>query len=302
MTKILLIGESCIDIFKYGTVSRLCPEAPCVILNTNQIVENDGMVLNVCNNINSLNPLVVTTVITNDVKPSKIRYVDFKTNNILLREDINDVVTGGYDFDSIDFGQFDAVVVSDYNKGFLSEEDLIKISKKANLSFIDTKRVLSDWVSDFDFIKINEFEYGASILAGFKKELYTNKLIVTLGEKGAMLNGVIYPVKKSFLYDVVGAGDTFMAALVVSYLEKRNIDNAINYANICASEVVKKRGVSTIQKSDTQNTVSGYALEGLGWNKKGSTFTKDENTIVYNGHQWTLNGKEIIQFIQEIPK
>jgi len=50
------------------------------------------------------------------------------------------------------------------------------------------------------------------------------------------------------------------------------------------------------------NSISGYALEGLGWNKKGSTFTKDENTIVYNGHQWTLNGKEIIQFIQEIPK
>ena len=36
--------------------------------------------------------------------------------------------------------EYDAVIVSDYNKGFLSDEDLYQIGKKAKLSFIDTKR------------------------------------------------------------------------------------------------------------------------------------------------------------------
>jgi sugar/nucleoside kinase (ribokinase family) len=37
-----------------------------------------------------------------------------------------------------------------------------------------------------------------------------------------------------------------MSALVVEYLKSNDIDKAINFANKCASEVVKYRGVSLI--------------------------------------------------------
>jgi len=50
------------------------------------------------------------------------------------------------------------------------------------------------------------------------------------------------------------------------------------------------------------NTLSGYGLEGRGWERKGSTYTKDGNTIVYNGHEWFLNGDKTIQFFQDLPK
>ena len=52
--KILVIGESCRDIFNYGECNRLCPEAPVPIFNSIQTIENGGMALNVHNNINAL--------------------------------------------------------------------------------------------------------------------------------------------------------------------------------------------------------------------------------------------------------
>lgn len=37
-----------------------------------------------------------------------------------------------------------------------------------------------------------------------------------------------------------------------------------------------------------------------GWERKGSNYTKGENTISYDGYQWKMNGKEVIQFMHEI--
>jgi sugar/nucleoside kinase (ribokinase family) len=46
--------------------------------------------------------------------------------------------------------------------------------------------------------------------------------------------------------DVSGAGDTFLAGLVVKYMETKDIKEAIRFANKIAVEVVKKRGVASI--------------------------------------------------------
>ena len=46
--------------------------------------------------------------------------------------------------------------------------------------------------------------------------------------------------------DVSGAGDTFLAALVVEYLKTNDIKSAITFANECATKVVQKRGVAVI--------------------------------------------------------
>ena len=52
--KILIIGESCRDIFHYGNCDRLCPEAPVPVFNTLEIIENGGMAMNVYSNVLSL--------------------------------------------------------------------------------------------------------------------------------------------------------------------------------------------------------------------------------------------------------
>ena len=49
--------------------------------------------------------------------------------------------------------------------------------------------------------------------------------------------------------DVSGAGDTFTASFTVKYLETKNIEKSIIYANQMASIVVSKRGVTTPTKA-----------------------------------------------------
>jgi len=48
--QILLIGDSCIDEYQYGTVDRISPEAPVPIFKYLRSEEKPGMVYNVRNN------------------------------------------------------------------------------------------------------------------------------------------------------------------------------------------------------------------------------------------------------------
>ena len=48
---ILVIGESCLDVFTYGECNRMCPEAPVPVFNPIDVVENGGMAMNVYNNL-----------------------------------------------------------------------------------------------------------------------------------------------------------------------------------------------------------------------------------------------------------
>ena len=74
------------------------------------------------------------------------------------------------------------------------------------------------------------------------------KVIVTLGSKGCRLKDKTYPVDKVEIKDLCGAGDTFISALCVYYLKTKNIDEAIEYANSCATRVVQMKGVNTINE------------------------------------------------------
>jgi D-beta-D-heptose 7-phosphate kinase/D-beta-D-heptose 1-phosphate adenosyltransferase len=144
----------------------------------------------------------------------------------------------------------DCIIISDYNKGFLSVDDIKMISnlRKENcILFIDTKKkITKDIISCVDFIKINEKELKNN-LDIFLYNSNIDKFIITLGEKGAM-----YKLNKTFIeapqstIDVSGAGDTFMAALAFKYMQTKNIEESIVFANQIASIVVSKKGVSTI--------------------------------------------------------
>ena len=52
--KILVIGDSCKDVFIYGKVNRLCPEAPVPVFIPQRKTETGGMAANVYENIESL--------------------------------------------------------------------------------------------------------------------------------------------------------------------------------------------------------------------------------------------------------
>ena len=55
MGKVLVIGDSCEDIFIYGDITRLSPEAPVPVLQPTRETKHGGMALNVYNNFSYCN-------------------------------------------------------------------------------------------------------------------------------------------------------------------------------------------------------------------------------------------------------
>lgn len=246
-SQILVIGESCYDMFVYCDATRLCPDVPVPVLNVKHVVENPGMAKNVQRNIEHYHPC---DILTNDQwkQVVKTRIVDDKTNHHFVRVDYNDKISSISRFDKevlIDkIKNYAIIVISDYNKGFLSIQDIELISQIHDTVFIDTKKILGPWVKGCKYIKINDFEYNNS--KQFVDSDIDSKLIHTAGGDGCYFNNKNYPTDKVEVKDVSGAGDSFMAALVVKYLETSDIEQSIEFANLSASKVVKQRGVSII--------------------------------------------------------
>ena len=244
---ITVIGELCRDVFKYGNVTRLCPEAPVPVLTDVYKELNWGMAGNVQENLLAHNPELNINLIHQKNLIKKTRYIDDKTNHMFLRVDEgeNEVDTLILTPETVQtITESDLVIVSDYNKGFLTEKTLVKIGKLSKLSIIDTKKTISkDLIDSFTFIKLNEHEYQRNKNISDKNK---DKFIITLGMNGAKHDDIVFlsPSPKQTI-DVSGAGDTFTAFFSLKYFETKNISESIKFANQMASIVVSKRGVAT---------------------------------------------------------
>lgn len=243
MSKILVIGETCRDVFVYCDSNRLCPEAPVPVLNISDQRENPGMAGNVRRNIESLSGKVVDiTTNTNWYEIAKTRYVHKESNHMFFRVDTTQSIPR-INLKDLDLS-YDLIVISDYNKGFLSEEDIEYICSNHNNVFIDTKKILGDWVRGARYIKINDYEYQNS--KSYLTKDIEEKIIHTMGGLGCEFGGKRYPTKKVEVKDLSGAGDTFMAGLVVKFIDTDDIVKSIKYANECASKVVSQKGVAVL--------------------------------------------------------
>ena len=246
MSKILVVGESCMDIFIYGDTPRLSPEGPAPVFIPTQEKYNGGMASNVESNLISLGCEV--DLITNTSSITKTRYVHESSNTLLLRVDEGDVVKQVEDskLKNVDYWEYNMVVISDYNKGFLTEEDIAYIAYKHPNTICDTKKKLGEWCRDIRFIKLNrsEFENNKEFIK--QNDWILEKLIITLDKDGCKHNGKIYPTEQVEILDISGAGDTFVAAFSKKYIETSDVEQSITFANECSSKVVQKRGVTTI--------------------------------------------------------
>lgn len=247
MSKILVIGDGCKDVHIYGRCERLAPDAPVPVFIPNYEKRNLGMAGNVYQNIVAMGyPAILKT---NPLTIEKKRFVHEETNHMFLRVDSGESsIERISDLTDEFISQYDLIIISDYNKGFLLEEDIKFICDNHNLVFIDTKKIIGDFCKNCSFIKINKNEYEASQDFIRGSEWAKNKVIVTLGSKGCLFKDKLYPVEKVEIKDLCGAGDTFMAALCVNYLKTKNIDSAIEFANECATEIVQLKGVNTVNE------------------------------------------------------
>ena len=82
-------------------------------------------------------------------------------------------------------------------------------------------------------------------------------LIVTLGSAGAMWSGIKFLPQVVKVFDVCGAGDTIMAALVYEFLKTKNMQKSIDLANRAAAISVTHPGAYYLNKNDIESLYGG---------------------------------------------
>ena len=144
--------------------------------------------------------------------------------------------------------QYDAIVVSDYNKGFVNL-DLIQDLARKNPEikvFVDTKSTTPP-SRDNIIYKINQKEFEALREDHIPR---AKNCIVTMGANGALWNKEQFQVPVARTFDVTGAGDTFLAALVFYYIQLPSMQESINFANRAAAKAVENPGTYTLTMED----------------------------------------------------
>ena len=241
--KVLLLGDSCEDEYIYGRCNRLSPEAPVPILDYAKLQTKSGMAGNVCLNLQSFG--LDITFLTNPEKIVKTRFIDEKSNQQILRVDNEERVKPL--LVPVATSSFDAVVISDYDKGYLPIEKIFEIVESATCPvFIDSKKTVLPNKENC-FVKINDVEYEK-----LQHDCYIDNLIVTKGSEGCIYKQTLYPAEKVNVYDVVGAGDTFLSALVYGYITTNNIDESLMLGNRAAAIAVQQPGTYILTEEDVQ--------------------------------------------------
>ena len=231
--KILLVGDNGIDQYQYGTVTRISPEAPVPVVNYTHTDTRPGMAANVRDNLEQLGCEVE---FVHGVKTCiKTRVIDSRTKQHLVRID-QDSPSRAVKIDYNNIDQYNAIVVSDYNKGSVDYDTVenLRYRYKGPI-FVDTKK--TD-LARFEgcFVKINQVEFEAA-------KTFPTDLIVTLGRDGVKYKEYKFSTPQVEAFDVCGAGDTFLSALAYNYVLSHDITSAIQFAARAASVTVQHIGV-----------------------------------------------------------
>ena len=172
--------------------------------------------------------------------------------------------------------KIDALVLSDYNKGFLTESllnQVIKLCKKAKIkTYLDPKYRDMKIYKNIDVLKANKQEASylskiqISDLKSLQKavriifdSLNLELLIVTLSEEGCvMYDGSKFYSLKSFskgLVDVTGAGDTFFSSFISRFHEIKNEFESLKFASFSSAISLKKMGCYSPSKEEILNLI-----------------------------------------------
>jgi D-beta-D-heptose 7-phosphate kinase/D-beta-D-heptose 1-phosphate adenosyltransferase len=302
---ILVVGDMMLDRYVRGNVNRISPEAPIQILNVEHEEARPGGAANVANNLRELGARVTIVGQVGDDKPAhtliellkqrgitpvvvetkhkptstKTRIIAHNQQMLRVDEEKTDPLCKKEEKELITkikaiINDIDCVVVSDYNKGTLTQwvcRGLVSnIKKHRKLTIVGLKSRDYGKYKNVDGVSLNRGELNlisntADIKNGATriiKELGLKFLVVTLGEKGLNVftkdKKVYVPATARQVYDVTGAGDTVLA--VYSYCMSCNIgvDDSARIANTAAGIVVGRLGTATVSRSEIVSSILGY--------------------------------------------
>ena len=300
--RVLVIGDVMLDRYIIGEVSRISPEAPVPVLAVRDERSVAGGAANVALNLRSLGANVeaigwfgqdergdqlveilenqeiqvdqsfrfsaVPTISKSRVTASnqQICRVDRESSIDQYHPDLS--IVG--DLISEKASQADAVIVSDYGKGFVTNQLLAMVREYASFLAVDPKpsRLLD--YSMPDLLTPNRLE--ALELAGLSRETRDpfpqedvvsqifNKfsprlLAVTLGGEGMLLakQGKVertIPTAAREVFDVSGAGDTVIASLSMALVAGQSFEQAAGFANLAVGVVVGKVGTANVSPEE----------------------------------------------------
>ena len=248
-SRVLLLGDDCVDVYRYGTVDRISPEAPVPVFKFAYEERRPGMAGNVRENLQNLGCEVRAYL---SRASTKTRLIDQRSHQHVLRID-DDVRDQPIDFNALrqeDLTWAEAIVISDYAKGFIDGRVLRDLRRHyQGPIFIDTKQPDLARLQGF-IVKINETEHRACSSSA-------DIMIVTLGARGAVLLEArqperTFPAPQVEVSDVCGAGDTFLAALTREYLLSGNLARATAFAVRAAAVTVQHLGVYAPRTQEIQ--------------------------------------------------
>jgi D-beta-D-heptose 7-phosphate kinase/D-beta-D-heptose 1-phosphate adenosyltransferase len=302
---ILIIGDIMLDKYILGNVERISPEAPVPIIHTANEQYILGGATNVANNIKSLNanPTILGVIgddgigrmlkelieknsidtsglIIDKTRPTTVKTRIIARNQQILRIDneSNDTLHDKYNKKILSYlnkniHKFDAIIISDYGKGLISEnlmKEITKITNRENkIISVDPKVKNFFFYKDVTLITPNNLEASQAsnisiiddkTLNSCANKLLTSlnceNLLITRGENGMSLFNKKYKKPKHIptfakeVYDVTGAGDTVIATCTLSMTTKCDIVDSIILSNFAAGIVVGKRGTATVNSKE----------------------------------------------------
>jgi D-beta-D-heptose 7-phosphate kinase/D-beta-D-heptose 1-phosphate adenosyltransferase len=310
--RILVVGDVMLDRYIWGDATRISPEAPVPVIDIARETWTAGGAGNVALNIASLGARCTIAGYFGDddggrrlvkaLREKKIATIAtpgssqtiMKTRVLVQRQQLcridRESPPQAYAIPA-DVAEkllrpairaCDAVVLSDYAKGILSNELVARVTVLARAAgkfvALDPKPRRKLAFHGLDLITPNKREslelagielaphapYPAAEVCARLHELYATKhLVVTLGEEGMLLSsgGKILktiPTAAREVYDVSGAGDTALAALALALAAGARLETAAHFANAAAGVVVGKLGTATVSPRELIDYVSHH--------------------------------------------
>lgn len=310
-TKILVIGDLMLDRYWHGDTRRISPESPVPVVNVNEVEDRAGGAANVALNLAALGAKVTLAGITgedveaqtlqtllerkgidclfekraNQTTITKLRVISRNQQLIRLDFEKNFALQRPLNLNAfpIDFASYDAVVLSDYNKGTLAEpQSIIHAAKNAGKKvIIDPKGLDFSKYQNASLLTPNQSEFEAIVGSvandqellekgeQLRQSLELDALLITRSEKGMALiekNKAPYlqPTDAKEISDVTGAGDTVIATLAVTLAATGDSVLASQLANKAAGIVIGKLGTATASRSELELAVQKESLKWKG--------------------------------------
>lgn len=249
--KVLVLGDKIIDQYTFCKPIRLCPEACAPVLHIESERESPGGAALVAANLESL--MGEESVVSRFGSLSRKHRI-FAERTLLCRIDQDRVSTSAWNWwkehpPCLTPPKFDAIVVSDYDKGAFGAGTAEAILKLGPPVFVDSKYDIERWRGAFCIFP-NEHEHNGDSFKGFQH------VVKKLGAKGCLVDGVPVPTAPQQVYDVSGAGDVFLAAFVYGYFKAYHSDEVhrLQYsaylANLTAGISVRHLGTYVVSPSE----------------------------------------------------